>query len=79
MNELLPQVYADFMIQNSIIIGKIPFAPDTPVTRNIMERANQTFAAMAELESLSQRWVETGGFGVFDALENGKTVDMIRV
>nr|CAD7392568.1 unnamed protein product [Timema cristinae] len=37
--------------------GKIPFAPDTPVTRRIMQRVNMTFDPILDLKEMAEHWL----------------------
>nr|CAD7439812.1 unnamed protein product [Timema bartmani] len=37
--------------------GKIPFAPDTPATRRIMQRVNGTFDPILDLKEMAEHWL----------------------
>nr|CAD7402680.1 unnamed protein product [Timema poppensis] len=37
--------------------GKIPFAPDTPATRRIMQRVNMTFDPILDLKEMAEHWL----------------------
>ncbi|KAJ8278672.1 hypothetical protein COCON_G00057380 [Conger conger] len=43
-----------------LFIGKLLYAPDTPVTRNIMKEVNRTFEDLRILEDLQGAWEEVG-------------------
>ncbi|XP_035267888.1 phospholipid-transporting ATPase ABCA1 isoform X3 [Anguilla anguilla] len=43
-----------------LFIGKLLYAPDTPVTRNIMKEVNRTFQDLKILEDLQGAWEEVG-------------------
>nr|CAD7255882.1 unnamed protein product [Timema shepardi] len=37
--------------------GKIPFSPDTPATRRIMQRVNMTFDPILDLKEMAEHWL----------------------
>ncbi|XP_039258702.2 phospholipid-transporting ATPase ABCA1-like isoform X1 [Styela clava] len=61
-----------------VLFGKIPFSPDTNITRDIMSRANGTFGAIANLDSLTLQWIEKTGPELYDYLQNDPTVALFR-
>uniref|UniRef100_H2YX26 ABC transporter domain-containing protein n=1 Tax=Ciona savignyi TaxID=51511 RepID=H2YX26_CIOSA len=61
-----------------LLLGKIPYSPDTPLVRSIIKRANATFETIAIVKEFGQMWQSTNGPALHNFLENGSTVQSIR-
>ena len=46
------------LIKNAKIAGKITYTPDTPLTRQIMKKANSSFEAISNLAKFGTTWSE---------------------
>uniref|UniRef100_H2YX25 ABC transporter domain-containing protein n=1 Tax=Ciona savignyi TaxID=51511 RepID=H2YX25_CIOSA len=57
-----------------LLLGKIPYSPDTPLVRSIIKRANATFETIAIVKEFGQMWQSTNGPALHNFLENGSTV-----
>ncbi|CAJ1079858.1 uncharacterized protein abca12 [Xyrichtys novacula] len=51
-----------------MLMGQILYTPDTPATRNIMEKSNATLHELANLRKYSKEWIESSGY-IFQAAE----------
>ncbi|XP_033737988.1 phospholipid-transporting ATPase ABCA1-like [Pecten maximus] len=60
-----------------VVLGKIPYAPDTPAVREIIKGANQTFADLAKMVKLAEDWEEYAVY-LERYLKTSPTMDMIR-
>uniref|UniRef100_A0A4W3GUE0 ATP-binding cassette sub-family A member 1-like n=1 Tax=Callorhinchus milii TaxID=7868 RepID=A0A4W3GUE0_CALMI len=58
-----------------LLMGKIVFTPDTPVTRRIVQEANSTFQAIGILKELGDSWEAW----ISSFLENSTAVNQFRV
>ncbi|XP_008325095.1 ATP-binding cassette sub-family A member 1 isoform X1 [Cynoglossus semilaevis] len=70
----LRNIWATF---KPLVLGKILYTPDTPVSRLIVSKANSTLDALAKLKELADMWVELGP-RVYDFFQNGTQVNTIR-
>nr|XP_006820206.1 PREDICTED: ATP-binding cassette sub-family A member 2-like [Saccoglossus kowalevskii] len=60
-----------------ILLGKIPYAPDTPAAREVIAAANSTFEDIIEIQSFALAWLESSEilsdlFGNTEELEDLK-------
>uniref|UniRef100_H2YX21 ABC transporter domain-containing protein n=1 Tax=Ciona savignyi TaxID=51511 RepID=H2YX21_CIOSA len=60
-----------------LLLGKIPYSPDTPLVRSIIKRANATFETIAIVKEFGQMWQSTNGPALHNFLENGSTVHIL--
>ncbi|KAK2839661.1 hypothetical protein Q5P01_013401 [Channa striata] len=61
-----------------LLMGKILFTPDTPVTRAIMEKANVTLQEFATLRKNSEDWIQTSNSIIKSAEILGYTLPMLK-
>nr|CAB3219608.1 ATP-binding cassette sub-family A member 1-like [Phallusia mammillata] len=61
-----------------LLLGKIPFAPDTPLIRTIIKQANATFESIAFLENIGETWQSTNGPALYQELESGQLAESLR-
>ncbi|KAG7503728.1 ATP-binding cassette sub-family A member 12 [Solea senegalensis] len=61
-----------------MLMGQILFTPDTPVTRNIMEKANTTLQEFANLRKQSQEWIESSNYIINSAETLSHTLPMLQ-
>ncbi|XP_053295252.1 uncharacterized protein abca12 isoform X4 [Pleuronectes platessa] len=61
-----------------MLMGKILFTPDTPITRDIMEKANATLQEFANLRKNSQDWIQSSNYIVNSAEMLSNTLPMLQ-
>uniref|UniRef100_A0A3Q3EBV6 ATP-binding cassette, sub-family A (ABC1), member 12 n=1 Tax=Labrus bergylta TaxID=56723 RepID=A0A3Q3EBV6_9LABR len=62
-----------------MLMGQILFTPDTPVTRDIMEKSNATLQELADLRKYSGEWIESSKFIIKSAQILSHTLPMLQV
>ncbi|XP_058480898.1 phospholipid-transporting ATPase ABCA1-like isoform X2 [Solea solea] len=60
-----------------LVLGKVLYTPDTPATFLIVNKANGTFNALAQLKELADLWEELGP-RVYDILQDSPQVNALR-
>uniref|UniRef100_A0A672GNR9 ATP-binding cassette, sub-family A (ABC1), member 12 n=1 Tax=Salarias fasciatus TaxID=181472 RepID=A0A672GNR9_SALFA len=61
-----------------MLMGQILYTPDTPTTRAIMEKANDTLQEFADLRKHSQEWLRSSKYIVDSAKVLGHTLPMLQ-
>ncbi|CAN9497876.1 unnamed protein product [Ophioblennius macclurei] len=61
-----------------MLMGQILYTPDTPTTRDIMEKANATLQEFADLRQHSQEWLDSSSYIVKSAEMLGHTLPMLQ-
>ncbi|XP_040913792.1 ATP-binding cassette sub-family A member 12 [Toxotes jaculatrix] len=61
-----------------MLMGKILYTPDTPVTRAIMEKANATLQDFANLRKYSEDWIESSNYIIKSAEMLSHTLPMLQ-
>ncbi|XP_034550567.1 uncharacterized protein abca12 [Notolabrus celidotus] len=61
-----------------MLMGKILFTPDTPVTREIMQKSNATLHELANLRKHSREWIESSGYVLKAAEILSHTLPMLQ-
>ncbi|XP_065818444.1 glucosylceramide transporter ABCA12 [Labrus bergylta] len=61
-----------------MLMGQILFTPDTPVTRDIMEKSNATLQELADLRKYSGEWIESSKFIIKSAQILSHTLPMLQ-
>ncbi|XP_030743372.1 glucosylceramide transporter ABCA12 [Echinops telfairi] len=61
-----------------MLLGRILYAPDTPVTKAIMEKSNVTLRQLAELREKSQEWMEKSPFFMNSFHLLNQTIPMLQ-
>uniref|UniRef100_S4RNY3 Uncharacterized protein n=1 Tax=Petromyzon marinus TaxID=7757 RepID=S4RNY3_PETMA len=60
------------------LLGKIPYTPDTPAVRAILQQANTTFEALAMLGRMGVAW-DTVSPALFNFFTNSSEMQLLRV
>ncbi|XP_030636239.1 phospholipid-transporting ATPase ABCA1 [Chanos chanos] len=60
-----------------LLLGKVLYTPDTPVTRQLISEANHTFNALAGLLDLAEAWEENRP-QIWDFFQNGSQTNALR-
>ncbi|XP_057709211.1 glucosylceramide transporter ABCA12-like isoform X1 [Corythoichthys intestinalis] len=61
-----------------MLMGKILYTPDTPITRAIMEKANTTLQEFSNLRRHSNEWMKSSNFIMKSANVLDKTVPLLK-
>ncbi|XP_061827806.2 glucosylceramide transporter ABCA12 [Nerophis lumbriciformis] len=61
-----------------MLMGKILYTPDTPVTRAIMEKANRTLQEFANLKRHSDQWLQSSDYILQSAQVLSQTLPMLK-
>ncbi|XP_060944020.1 uncharacterized protein abca12 [Limanda limanda] len=61
-----------------MLMGKILYTPDTPITRDIMQKANATLQEFANLRKNSQDWIQSSNYIVNSAELLSNTLPMLQ-
>ncbi|XP_060910213.1 uncharacterized protein abca12 isoform X2 [Labrus mixtus] len=61
-----------------MLMGQILFTPDTPVTRDIMEKSNATLQELADLRKYSGEWIESSKYIIKSAQLLSHTLPMLQ-
>ncbi|XP_061735979.1 glucosylceramide transporter ABCA12 isoform X2 [Nerophis ophidion] len=61
-----------------MLMGKILYTPDTPVTRAIMEKANRTLQEFANLKTHSDQWLQSSDYILQSAQVLSQTLPMLK-
>uniref|UniRef100_A0A8C0H2Z1 P-type phospholipid transporter n=1 Tax=Chelonoidis abingdonii TaxID=106734 RepID=A0A8C0H2Z1_CHEAB len=61
-----------------LLIGKILYTPDTPVTRRVMTEVNRTFQELGVFQDLGGMWEEISP-KIWTFMESSQEMDLIRV
>uniref|UniRef100_A0A3P8W266 ATP binding cassette subfamily A member 12 n=1 Tax=Cynoglossus semilaevis TaxID=244447 RepID=A0A3P8W266_CYNSE len=61
-----------------MLMGHILYTPDTPLTRDIMEKSNATLHDFANLRKNSEEWLESSNYIVNSAEILGQTLPMLQ-
>nr|XP_026691296.1 ATP-binding cassette sub-family A member 1-like [Ciona intestinalis] len=67
-----------WQVLKPLLVGKIPYTPDTPLVRSIIKRANATFETIGIVQEFGQLWLSTNGPALYNLLESGATVQSLR-
>ncbi|XP_074643630.1 phospholipid-transporting ATPase ABCA1-like [Tubulanus polymorphus] len=59
------------------VLGRIPYTPDTPATRQIVEKANFTFQEIARIRTLAKDWLDYSP-KLYKYFSENKNVDEAR-
>ena len=62
-----------------IFIGKIPYYPNTPAVRKIIESSNTTFETFGLILKLGKRWIDDVGPALYENMESSPTLLGLRV
>ncbi|XP_064634814.1 uncharacterized protein LOC135492321 isoform X3 [Lineus longissimus] len=60
-----------------LMLGKIPYSPDTPMTRQIMKQANATFEELGDLKMMLEEFVKQGG-GLNAITNNTENINTLK-
>ncbi|XP_055488379.1 phospholipid-transporting ATPase ABCA1-like [Leucoraja erinacea] len=60
-----------------LLIGKVLYTPDTPVTRNIVKEVNKTFHELSVFREAGGMWEEAGP-KIWEFMEKSQAMDLIR-
>ncbi|XP_027628464.1 ATP-binding cassette sub-family A member 1 isoform X1 [Tupaia chinensis] len=60
-----------------LLVGKILYTPDTPVTRQVMAEVNKTFQELAVFHDLEGMWEEVSP-KIWTFMENSQEMDLVR-
>eukprot|EP00058_Branchiostoma_floridae_P025576 XP_002611066.1 hypothetical protein BRAFLDRAFT_70419 [Branchiostoma floridae] len=61
-----------------LLAGKIPYSPNTPAVRKILQEANSTFQEIGRLEDFADTWLTVLSPEINETLTNSDTVNFIR-
>uniref|UniRef100_A0A3Q1B3N0 ABC transporter domain-containing protein n=1 Tax=Amphiprion ocellaris TaxID=80972 RepID=A0A3Q1B3N0_AMPOC len=61
-----------------MLMGQILYTPDTPTTRDIMEKANGTLQEFANLRKYSEDWIESSSYIIQSAKLLSHTLPMLQ-
>ncbi|KAL8582197.1 hypothetical protein ACOMHN_004116 [Nucella lapillus] len=61
-----------------IVLGVIPYAPDTPAVRRIIKEANRTFESLGSFIDLADQWLTTISPQLYTYLETNPNIDFLR-
>ncbi|KAM6978364.1 uncharacterized protein abca12 [Tautogolabrus adspersus] len=61
-----------------MLMGQILFSPDTPVTRDIMEKSNATLQELADLRKYSVEWIDSSKYIIKSAEVLSHTLPMLQ-
>ncbi|XP_076025938.1 uncharacterized protein abca12 [Genypterus blacodes] len=61
-----------------MLMGQILFTPDTPITRDLMEKANYTLQEFADLKQYSEDWIESSSYVIKAAQILTNTMPMLQ-
>ncbi|XP_034429942.1 ATP-binding cassette sub-family A member 12 isoform X2 [Hippoglossus hippoglossus] len=61
-----------------MLMGKVLYTPDTPITRDIMEKANATLQEFANLRKNSQDWIQSSNYIINSAELLSNTLPMLQ-
>ncbi|KAL8576510.1 hypothetical protein ACOMHN_003068 [Nucella lapillus] len=61
-----------------IVLGVIPYAPDTPAVRKIIKQANRTFENLGSVVDLADQWLTTVSPALYNFLEQDPNVQFLR-
>lgn len=61
-----------------MLMGQILYTPDTPVTRDIMQKANATLQEFANLRKYSEDWIESSNYIINSAQLLSQTLPVLQ-
>ncbi|XP_062287286.1 glucosylceramide transporter ABCA12 [Scomber scombrus] len=61
-----------------MLMGEILYTPDTPITRDIMQKANSTLQEFANLRMYSKKWIESSNYIIKSAEILSHTLPMLQ-
>ncbi|KAK7101016.1 phospholipid-transporting ATPase ABCA1-like [Littorina saxatilis] len=61
-----------------IVLGVIPYAPDTPATRRIIKEANRTFESLGAVVDLTDQWLNVLSPALYNYLETSPNIEFLR-
>ncbi|XP_017279339.1 ATP-binding cassette sub-family A member 12 [Kryptolebias marmoratus] len=61
-----------------MLMGQILYTPDTPITRDIMQKANATLQEFADLKKHSEDWIESSNYIMQSAKILSTTLPMLQ-
>ncbi|XP_076463176.1 phospholipid-transporting ATPase ABCA1-like isoform X2 [Babylonia areolata] len=61
-----------------IVLGVIPYAPDTPAVRKIIKQANRTFENLGSIVDLADQWLTMASPAIYEFLEQDPSIQLLR-